>query len=172
MTDMPSPSSFVRATSDAQTVEFAVLRNDYLNAFSALETAVCRLASKHNCIASENAAIGQRLDAFDKLKPSSQLSSANVEKIKALAKDISGVLKIRNSIVHGAMTLGQWQGNSCAMLHNANYAAADIPMHLVLNTKDFSAAIAQARSFEASLTRLLNPPSSPPQPKPAATAGP
>jgi hypothetical protein len=172
MTDMPSQSSFTCAIGDNQAVEFAVFRNDYLNAFSALEATLCRLAFKHNCIASENAAVGQRLDAFDKLKPSSQLSSANVEKVKALAADISSALKIRNSIVHGAMTMGEWRGSVCAMFHNATYAATDIPMHLVLNAKDFAASINKVKEFEQGLSRLINPPSSPPQPKQAAATGP
>jgi hypothetical protein len=79
---------------------------------------------------------------------------------------------MRAAIVHSPMAYGERNALPAAFFQNALDFAQQLPLYVVMTESDFADTKADLTRRTRKLEGLLVSPSSPPQPTPAATAGP
>jgi hypothetical protein len=171
MNFMQQPRTFGKAVQRRQSDDFARMRSRYLDIFSQTELRLAQLYLRLGFNKPESS-VGQKLGELNALKPSHALSRTVTKQIHMICRDLSRQVKIRNGMAHATMSVGTKSGEDVSFFQKASDAAADHPVYFVMTFDDFANAIDAINDVTSKLNSVLTPPSSPPQPKQAATTGP
>jgi hypothetical protein len=169
MSYLPPTDQFQDATSE----KFAVTRSEWLDAFSELEVAILRCASRIglNCDAKKTP-LAVRLGNLRDAPASPRLSKSSANELKSLASACEKLLAIRAAIVHSKMRCGTYEGTPAAFFQNVLDAAESQPFHTVLKLDDFERMRSDLIRFAGRFDAITLNPSEPLRPKPAEAAGP
>ena len=160
------------ATPLANRDDFHIARSVFLDAFAELEVSVGRLlATSATFKSSEKKSFGHRVQDLRDLKPCPKISKEKCAKIADKVARIHPLLSIRSDIVHSQTVIANIDGIIHAKICNNLMSLEARPYVRLLRIEDFKAYTGEARKIANELAQLLNPPSSPPRPKPAATGG-
>ncbi len=170
MSFMQQPRTFGKAVQRRQADDFARMRSRYLDIFSQTELRLAQLYLRLG-LKKTDSSVGQKIGELVTLKPSHALSKSTTKQIHNICGDLSKQVKIRNGMAHATMSVGTKSSEDVSFFQKANDAAADNPIYFVMSFEDFANAIDAINDITTKLNQILNPPSSPPQPKLAATAG-
>ena len=162
---------------DATAIEFMIARNGVLDAFSTLESEISRFIGGGGKAATRNLALGQKLEAFRKVKANPQAATANLPKVEKIADSIACILPIRADIVHSQMKLKNLDGTQVAVFANSVEATEPYPLVRILELKQLMSVGQTALMLTGRIKQLgqkegANPVSSLPPPLPGAAVDP
>ena len=161
---------FGRAISKRQSDDFARQRSRYVDIFSRTELRLSKLCLTLGLSNASNS-VGQKIGELKSLKASPTMSKTKVKELQYLCNTLSQQTQIRNAIVHSTMTIGNKASQDVAFFQKVNDEANGNPIYFVMSFDDFAKAIETITNISDLLDGFLNPPSSPPQPKPGAAGG-
>jgi len=167
-------SSHTAILESQQTLDFAILRNDFLDAFSDLETEVTRILSSCG-ISASNEAFGLRLQKFREVSKTSLIANTNYGTRDRVADDIAKLLSLRADIIHSRMLVRLIASEPSARFVNSQDAHSKHPPGRELSLAEMRTLVSTVCNLAdqiKDLRRKANPASSPPPPSPAATADP
>ena len=160
--------SFGRAIHRRQRDDFARLSRRYNDLFSGMEVRLTKLCIKLALKEIDGATTGQKIGRLKSVKPSSQLSKANVQQIGKICSQLSNQLNIRNSVAHGVMITGTMNNSDVVFFQKADDAAASNPVYVVMNFEDFNSAIEAIIAATDLLDSILVQPPAPQRPNQTA----
>jgi len=161
----------------------AAARSEVLDAFAELEgelaDLIVLLADK---VPNPAGLLGQKLDALATLKPSSSLSKHRHKQITDCVRAAQLLCEIRNDLVHSRMQMMVGELETAVYL-NVKKRDEPYPQARILSLANHQQLAAQARDItvrfrecradsKSAINKSTKTPPSPPQPLPAAAAGP
>ncbi len=172
MTFLTPQCDFDSTTALLPSQMFAINRSLWLDTFSDLENSLFKFLMKFDNVSdAKKSSFSERLKTLAKIEPSAQMSKERLKNLATLSTDLAPEIHIRNSLVHGKMTLGEHNQLAAAMFQNTADAAQGFPSYLIMTEIDFKCSREKLSKTSDRLIRYLTPPS-PPQPSPGAAAGP
>lgn len=154
-------------------IDIYLLRNEFLDAFAELETAVFRVL--HSCAKpATSEPFSQRVKAFRTAEKTGLIAKANLSQRDQIADGIVNLLTVRADIVHSVMKISNVDGCDTAIFVNAREASADFPLARSLTVNDLRDLIQKVKQLNNQIANLrsVNPPSSQPPPSPGAAGVP
>jgi hypothetical protein len=147
--------------------DFHIARSVFLDAFSELEIAVCKLLSTAaSSKGNEKKPFGQRVEDLKNLKPCHKISKENCSKIPDKIIRIYPLLLIRSDIVHSRMELANVDGVMHAKICNNIMSIQDQPYVRLFNLQNFKDYASQAKRLANELNQIINQPTNPKTPSP------
>jgi hypothetical protein len=142
-----------------QTLDFAILRNDFLDAFSDLETEVTRILCSCG-VAASNEAFGLRLQKFREVSKTSLIANANYVSRDRVADDIAKLLSLRADIIHSRMLVRLVANEPSARFVNSQDAHSKHPSGRELSLAEMQTLVSSIRNLAdqiKDLRRKANP---------------
>ena len=159
-------------TSVSLTDQAHVWRSRMLDAFATLESNVARLLAKSDkVLVSENAPLGQKIEALKKLALNPAPTKNCAAKLEKICLELCPYLSIRSDVVHAKIAVFICDSVVHTKFCNSINDDKPYPPVRLLTFEDFDAINKEVRRLSNQLSQILNPPSSPPQPKRGAASG-
>ncbi|MFZ5744170.1 MAG: hypothetical protein ACOY7T_06780 [Pseudomonadota bacterium] len=144
----------------ATSVDFALARSDFLDAFSAVESSICRILERAGIGCKSNEPFGNRLLAFGQIEKADLLAPSRIGQRNNLVRGVGKILPIRADVVHSAMRVDRLGEEAVAIFVNAQVAHdPDAPMR-VLSLDRFRKHTSKLEDYAKQL-EVLNKPTSP-----------
>ena len=153
--------------------EMLIVRNDFLDAFADLESAVVRVL--RSCgVPAKGEPLSHKLKAFRTAEKTPLIAKSNLSQRDQIADDIAALLPIRADVVHSRMQLCTIDGQTAAIFVNGQESGLLFPPARVLNLSDMRQLVAMTHRLVERIAGLkrINPASSPLPPSPDAAGGP
>ena len=162
------------STSSISSIDQAhIWRSRLLDAFASLELNVVKLLTKsEKSLLSENAPLGQKIEALKKLEMVPTPAKNYTANLAKICLELAPYLSIRSDVVHAKLAICICDGVLNAKFSNTANDNKPYGEIRLFTFADFDAISKDVRRLSNQLHQILNPPSLPPQPKQAAKAGP
>ena len=170
---MNAETEISKATAPSQIDQAHIWRSRLLDAFASLESNVAKLlARSEKNLASDAAPLGQKIEALKQLKTNPPLTKNCPARLAKICAELAPFLNIRSDIVHAKLAVCVCDGVLHAKFCNTMNSDKPYPELRMLTFEDFDTMNKEIRRLSNQLNSIINPPSSPPQPKQGAAGGP
>ncbi len=141
--------------------DFHIARSMFLDAFSELEIAVCRLLSMSSTSkGSEKRSFGHRLEELKLVTPCHKISKEKCAKLADKIERILPLLSMRSDIVHSRIELVNVDGVMHAKIYNNIMSIHNQPYIRLLKLENFKAYSSEAKRIANELNQIINRPQS------------
>lgn len=140
-------------------IDFVLLRNDFLDAFSDLETEISKVLQSCG-IGNSKEPFGQRLQKFRGVSKTTLIANTNYPKRDRLADKIGDILPIRADLIHSHMVVRTVNSEPSARFVNSQDAYARYPQGREMSLTDLQGLVASVSDLTLQikeLRRVANP---------------
>lgn len=172
MNDQPSSVQFALSDAVPTKEQFAIARVQMIESFVRLEAQITRIIIHFEPQFEACSPFVSKLNKLTTLSKidKTHLSEKALQRFQGLGHEIAKQAKVRNTLVHGLMTLVVHEGVTKAAFQNATDIAKEFPQFTHLALSDLDDGRKQLNNVTNQLKQLANPPLQP-QPLPVAAVG-
>ena len=150
--------------------EFISARIYYIEAFVRLEASITTTIAHHHPDFELRSHFAMKLKALAELK-TPQVTKNAVARFAKVKGEVANLVKIRNDMVHGVMSMVVHDGIAKAAFQNVADLAIGLPHFTIISAEEMRANRTRLLRIANELKQFATPPSQP-QPLPGATTGP